>query len=265
MIYSKAYYFRHHLIIGMVVMMQLNLEFTKKDQKQSLKQFSNSNSAKEKISLKSIFNKDIQTSQVSNNSFHTPLTKNTNENQQYHLSPKRNRNMDFQKCSNLLSSNKSISSKEFNHECHVGREITLILRENLDVYLKDIEDITSCKIGDEQRQELKKYISENRFFMKSIIENKISRRKFGEKKAILLSTWSQKNNKNWPKYKQDIIDNSKIHRRKGWNYDAHHIIELSFGGPAEWWNIHPAESPKEHQYGIHRGSGPASKIFEKLI
>ncbi len=43
----------------------------------------------------------------------------------------------------------------------------------------------------------------------------------------------------------------KIHRQKwkccqktGSKYDAHHIIENSYGGNNEWWNIHSARFPK---------------------
>jgi hypothetical protein len=39
--------------------------------------------------------------------------------------------------------------------------------------------------------------------------------------------------------------------KKGAPYDAYHIIENVYGGPHEWWNIHPASNPIEHQVGIH--------------
>ena len=44
-------------------------------------------------------------------------------------------------------------------------------------------------------------------------------------------------------------------------YDAHHIIESSYGGPNQWWNMHPARFPDQHQQGIHRAGGPSNQIF----
>lgn len=43
-------------------------------------------------------------------------------------------------------------------------------------------------------------------------------------------------------------------QKQGDKYDAHHIIENTFGGEHEWWNMHPAKFPNEHQAGIH-GTG----------
>lgn len=34
-----------------------------------------------------------------------------------------------------------------------------------------------------------------------------------------------------------------------------------YGGPHEWWNMHPAKFPDEHQGGIHRKNSPAKKLF----
>ncbi len=50
-------------------------------------------------------------------------------------------------------------------------------------------------------------------------------------------------------------------RHEGNYYDAHHIIELSTGGPNEWWNLHPAKFLYEHQNGIHAAGKLAKEIF----
>lgn len=34
-----------------------------------------------------------------------------------------------------------------------------------------------------------------------------------------------------------------------------------YGGTLEWWNIHPAKWPNEHQGGIHRADGIWRKLF----
>lgn len=45
-------------------------------------------------------------------------------------------------------------------------------------------------------------------------------------------------------------------------YDAHHIIENKYGGDNEWWNIHPAAKPQEHQRLIHGKDSPARYLFK---
>ena len=52
-------------------------------------------------------------------------------------------------------------------------------------------------------------------------------------------------------------------RKIGQPYDAHHIIETNYGGPHEWWNIHPAKYPNEHQAGIHGKGAPSRKLFPR--
>lgn len=45
-------------------------------------------------------------------------------------------------------------------------------------------------------------------------------------------------------------------------YDAHHIIENSYIGNHEWWNIMSAKFPDEHQSGIHKKDSPCSRLFK---
>ena len=40
------------------------------------------------------------------------------------------------------------------------------------------------------------------------------------------------------------------------------VIENSYGGNNEWWNIHPARFTNEHQAGIHRTGSPARELFK---
>lgn len=37
---------------------------------------------------------------------------------------------------------------------------------------------------------------------------------------------------------------------------------LPFGGDNEWWNIHPAKFPDEHQIGIHGSGSPSKELFK---
>ncbi len=44
-----------------------------------------------------------------------------------------------------------------------------------------------------------------------------------------------------------------------------HIILLknAHGGEHEWWNMHPAKYPDEHQGGIHAKDSISREIFKK--
>ena len=55
---------------------------------------------------------------------------------------------------------------------------------------------------------------------------------------------------------------TKVARKVGDKYDAHNIFDKFFGGELEWWIIHPAKFPNEHQSGIHGAGSPANELFE---
>ena len=62
----------------------------------------------------------------------------------------------------------------------------------------------------------------------------------------------------------DFRENRKNLKKKGEPYDAHHIIENSYRGEDEWWNIYPAKFPNEHQAGIHGSGSPGNKLLMEV-
>lgn len=75
--------------------------------------------------------------------------------------------------------------------------------------------------------------------------------------------WEINTGQSWPKYTETIYSkNGIIIRNIGDPYDAHHIIENSYIGNHEWWNITPAKFPDEHQSGIHKKDSPCSRLFK---
>ncbi|URM32855.1 HNH endonuclease [Cytobacillus firmus] len=83
-------------------------------------------------------------------------------------------------------------------------------------------------------------------------------------KDKLIAEWEEKTNQKWPRYTEEVLDkNGEVARSIGQPYDAHHIIEKNFGGPHEWWNIHPAKYPNEHQAGIRGKGAPSGKLFPR--
>jgi len=143
----------------------------------------------------------------------------------------------------------------------VGTDVTLETREKLDLYLSDIENITGREMIDEQKKLVKEYVNNNRIYRVDSEEHDRKRKQFHRRKRALRREWEARTGQAWPRYQENVYENGKIYRMKGQYYDAHHIIEISFGGPNEWYNLFPAASPDEHQYGIHDDYSVGTEIF----
>lgn len=140
-------------------------------------------------------------------------------------------------------------------------EVTLRLRENINLYLEELENITSRKMSSYQKESIKSYIYTNEIYKIDNTEHNKKRREFHQSCRNLRIEWERETEHDWPKYQKDVYVNGKLWRMRGENYDAHHIIELSFGGPNVWYNIIPAASPVEHPYAIHASGSMCTKIF----
>ncbi|API94189.1 hypothetical protein BKP57_07050 [Virgibacillus sp. 6R] len=131
-------------------------------------------------------------------------------------------------------------------------------------YIKDVERITGRKIPDNQKILLKKELREVDYSGKlpkgEIIKH---RKEFQRKKDKLIDEWEKNTGQKWPTYSKPVLSKrGRVYIEKGDRYDAHHIIKNEHGGPNEWYNIHPAKRPNEHQSGIHRKDGPEKKLFK---
>lgn len=92
------------------------------------------------------------------------------------------------------------------------------------------------------------------------------REEFDDKKADLKKEWEAVHGKPWPKYEEDVYsDNGKLIRKKGSDYDAHHIQPLSMGGKNEVGNITPLHA-KEHydKQGVHAPNSPYDRLDKTL-
>ncbi|MBC1606023.1 hypothetical protein HCJ39_14995 [Listeria rocourtiae] len=131
-------------------------------------------------------------------------------------------------------------------------------------YIRDVEQQTSRKIVKIQVDALKNALRTKEYTKLTPAETTKHRVKFDGNKSKLITEWETKLEEKWPTYSENVYSdrNGKIIRRTGEKYDAHHIIENTFGGEHEWWNIHPAKFPNEHQAGIHGAGSPARELFK---
>ncbi|MEK4442195.1 MULTISPECIES: hypothetical protein [Niallia] len=131
-------------------------------------------------------------------------------------------------------------------------------------YIRDVESKTGLKLHKSQIERLKGTLRENKYEKMTPLETLKHRNKFNSVKNKLIKEWEENTGQTWPRYTEEIYDKKgRLARDIGQPYDAHHIIENNIGGPHEWWNIHPAKFPDEHQAGIHGKGSPSNKLFPR--
>jgi hypothetical protein len=129
-------------------------------------------------------------------------------------------------------------------------------------YLKQLEEITGKEIPKNQKELLDNALKQTEFKKLTPELTKAHRLEFTNKvKNDLINQWEKNVGKEWPRYTEDVIEGGNVLRSAGQPFDAHHIIENSVNGPHEWWNLHPAGFPDEHQGGIHAAGSLAKEIF----
>ena len=129
-------------------------------------------------------------------------------------------------------------------------------------YLNDIKAQTGLAVSPKQQKLIDEALAKTDYTRLSTAESKAHRAQFNKVKNELITQWEKQTGQSWPRYTEDLYSkNGTLVRRAGQPYDAHHIIESSYGGPNQWWNMHPARFPDQHQQGIHRAGGPSNQIF----
>ena len=131
-------------------------------------------------------------------------------------------------------------------------------------YIRDIENKTGYSIHATQKNELKERLRTTVFSKLSPEDTAKHRRQFTTKvKNKAIDEWQNNTGQIWPRYVEPVYGKKGvIVRNIGDPYDAHHIIENSYNGAHEWWNITPAKFPDEHQMGIHGVNSPCNSLFK---
>jgi len=133
-------------------------------------------------------------------------------------------------------------------------------------YIRDVEQQTGRTIPQNQIGNLKDALRSKKYSKLPEADAALNRVEFEKVKNKLIVDWERETGQTWPRYTEDLMtkDGTKVARKKGSAYDAHHIIENELGGPAEWWNIHPAKFPGEHQGGIHGSGSPLRQLIQNI-
>lgn len=95
-------------------------------------------------------------------------------------------------------------------------------------------------------------------------ENAKMREEFDDNKSKLREEWSKINNKEWPRYKEDVFNQNGVRIRKAGDcLDAHHVQPLELGGKNEASNITPMDLNKHKE--IHSKDGSCTKLVESVV
>ncbi|MCB2362540.1 hypothetical protein LGL00_26605, partial [Clostridium estertheticum] len=131
-------------------------------------------------------------------------------------------------------------------------------------YFNDIEANTGRTLTQEQKGLVIKEINSNPHNEKLIGQDyKNHRAAFNNQKESLISEWEKKTGQTWPTYENDVLSkNGKAYIKSGDKYDAHEIIPNVYDSSLEWWNLHPAARPGQHQGGIHGVDSSIKDIFK---
>ncbi|MCA6364927.1 MAG: hypothetical protein IM638_17985, partial [Bacteroidetes bacterium] len=130
-------------------------------------------------------------------------------------------------------------------------------------YYLYVQKVTGREIHPKQQRELIDALKRRKYSKLDDDAAIIHRMEFNKKKNTLIEEWEKQTNQSWPTYSTPVYSKSgKVLRKTGDKYDAHHLIESQYGGENEWWNIHPAKFPDEHQGGIHGVNSPSKKLFK---
>ncbi len=91
----------------------------------------------------------------------------------------------------------------------------------------------------------------------------VKREEFDDNKAKLRKEWEELNHQEWPKYKEDVVnDDGKVIRKAGDNYDAHHIQPLQLGGENVASNITPLDVNSHRE--VHSSTGSCKMLVENV-
>jgi hypothetical protein len=131
-------------------------------------------------------------------------------------------------------------------------------------YLQQVEDFTGVKLTESQAQRLKLAWEQHDKQLLSpgdYAKHKKQWEKPGFKDTVI-DEWERQTGQKWPVHTEDVKSPSgNPLRDKGDRLDAHHFIEKAYGGPHEWWNIHPARYPDIHQGMIHGKDGIVHELM----
>jgi hypothetical protein len=138
--------------------------------------------------------------------------------------------------------------------------VCLILKE----CLKDVEGRSDVGVGPRQRRLLKEALQERMFEKLDPAAYKVHEKNYRLQRDHLIAEWERETGQRWPRHSKFMLNTEgDLHHLAGSRHQAHHLIPQQFGGPQQWWNLHPL-SAENHQGGVHGKSAPLTQLLKSL-
>jgi hypothetical protein len=74
-------------------------------------------------------------------------------------------------------------------------------------------------------------------------------REYNSQRNNLKREWELNTGLIWPKTESGV------------DFQAHLVIPQQYGGPNQWWNLHPVPGGSAHQGGVHAPASPTTTAF----
>lgn len=143
-------------------------------------------------------------------------------------------------------------------EMHPRNELFI---KHFNEYISEIERLTETKIPEMQKQKILEFVKENPLQHLTKEERNQAKKQYNVKRGRMIKDWEMNTGKKWP-YSGGSLKNERgrLLSNKPVRHQLHHIILISYGGPNQWWNSHPAEN--DAHVKIHAKESVSKKIFE---
>lgn len=161
-----------------------------------------------------------------------------------------------------VEKNKKDDSKEkgFNPDKRI--DIKEQLKKAVEQYIKELKENSpfpdTIKLDDLKPDKIEKVTKE---------KLKEMRNEFKKNKEKLIAEWEKQTGKEWPRYKEDVVKDGVVIKKKGELYDAHHIKPLSWGGKNVASNITPMAWGPHHLkvHGKDSGYNKVSNLISNTV
>ena len=158
---------------------------------------------------------------------------------------------------------------EFHEQAEKAKEEMSSENNNKDVQKQEVSELVHNYIEDlKAKSECSDTISTDaidpaKLELQSPEKTAEKREEFDDNKAKLRKEWEEFNHREWPKYKEDVLnDEGKIIRKAGDNYDAHHIQPLQLGGENVAENITPLDVNSHKE--VHSSTGTCKAMVDSV-
>ncbi|WP_125833337.1 HNH endonuclease [Pseudomonas sp. v388] len=116
--------------------------------------------------------------------------------------------------------------------------------------VRDVENHSGVPMPSTQRTQLAEELRQvDHTYVASRSDYQALQREYNSQRNNLKREWELNTGLTWPKTESGV------------DFQAHHVIPQQYGGPNQWWNLHPVPVGSAHQGGVHAPASPTTTAF----